>query len=292
MPSQRLAIPALLLALSPALAQAQESPAPEAGPVLKLATYNIHHAEGRDGRLDLKRVADAVRGSDVVALQEVDVRFRDRSGGEDQVARLAEELGMHAAFGANLVEGEGQYGVALLSRFPIASHRNHRLPHDGPARAKAEPRGVLESHVRLPDGRTLRVFVTHLSHDSAPERRVQVDRLRELIGLEAADAPTGPWVLMGDLNFRPDSPEYARLLGDEPRRVVDAWPSAGRGAGPTIGLDGPHPARIDYVLVSPDLAPGLLRARVDAEVDGSDHQPVFVELRLPAAPAAGREPAR
>jgi endonuclease/exonuclease/phosphatase family metal-dependent hydrolase len=93
---------------------------------------------------------------------------------------------------------------------------------------------------------------------------------------------------MGDLNCRPDSEEYASLLapakeGTAPR-AVDAWAKLGKGPGPTIGLDGKSPGRIDYILVSPDLAAGLEAARVDTETKASDHQPLFATLRVKTRP--------
>ena len=97
------------------------------------------------------------------------------------------------------------------------------------------------------------------------------------------------WVLMGDLNFTPDSEEYALLAGelgeDEPLLKVggfaDAWRFVGQGDGSTMGLRTEHSGRIDYVFVSADLAPLLKAARVDTETQASDHQPVTVETRWP-----------
>jgi endonuclease/exonuclease/phosphatase family metal-dependent hydrolase len=254
-----------------------EAEPPKDGTPLRLATFNIHHAEGPDSILDLDRVARAVRDADVVGFQEVDVRFRARSQFVDQADRLAKVLGGEVAFVGNLIEGEGQYGVALVSKLPITSRRHHLLPRSA-GREQAEPRGVLEVTLDV-RGRPLRVFVTHLAHDSKADRALQVDAIRKLI---AGDR--GPYVLMGDLNLRPESEEYARLLAPEPggtAPLADAWPRVGAGDGNTIGLGGRSPGRIDYVLVSPDLVPGLERARVDTEVRASDHQPVFVTLRLP-----------
>jgi endonuclease/exonuclease/phosphatase family metal-dependent hydrolase len=271
--SRRVVVLALALAL-PTWAGAEP---PEAGAPLRLATFNIHHAEGPDAVLDLDRVARAVRDADVVGFQEVDVRFRARSRFVDQADRLAGALGGEAAFAGNLVEGEGQYGVALVSKLPITARRHHRLPRSA-GREQAEPRGVLEVTLDV-RGRPLRVFVTHLAHDSKADRGLQVDAIRKLI---AGDRR--PFVLMGDLNFRPGSEEYARLLAPESggnAPLVDAWPRVGAGDGHTIGLGGRSPGRIDYVLVSPDLVPGLERARVDTETRASDHQPVFVTLRMP-----------
>ncbi len=56
---------------------------------MKLVTYNIQYSRGKDGRLDLARIAEAVRGADLVALQEVD-RHMPRAEEIDQPARLAE----------------------------------------------------------------------------------------------------------------------------------------------------------------------------------------------------------
>lgn len=266
------------LALASTVAAADD----EAAAPLRLATFNIHHAEGDDGKLDLERVAAVVRGADIVAFQEVDVRFRNRSAGQDQADLLGKALKGHVAFGPNLVEGDGQYGVALVSKYPIVSSRNHRLPRSA-GREAAEPRGLLETVLDV-RGRRLRVYVTHLAHDSRDDRRLQVDAVRSII---EAGAAVGPAILMGDLNFRPNDPSYAALLAPpreaEKALLVDAWPQVGKGDGPTIGLGGRSPARIDYILVTPDLAPGLESARVDTETRASDHQPVFATLRLPEA---------
>lgn len=270
-PCNRLATLALLaLSLAPAAIERGAEP-------VRLATFNIHHAEGPDGRLDLERVAAAVRGSDLVAFQEVDVRFRDRSGKVDQAAALGKALGGSVAFGGNLIDGDGQYGVALVSRFPILSSRNHPLPRS-PGREKAEPRGLLEAEVDV-RGTRLRVYVTHLAHDSAADRALQVDAIRARVA-----AGTGPAVVMGDLNLRPDSADYSRLSGTGPAPVlIDTWTVAGRGPGATIGLDGDKPGRIDYILATPDIAGGFSNAHVDAATRASDHQPVLVDLAWPPA---------
>lgn len=54
---------------------------------MKLVTYNIQFGKGLDGRVDLDRIADEIRGADIIALQEVE-RFWPRSGNTDQVASL------------------------------------------------------------------------------------------------------------------------------------------------------------------------------------------------------------
>ena len=56
---------------------------------LRVLSYNIHHGEGTDGKLDLKRIAKLIRDSkaDLVALQEVDKKV-SRSQGVDQAADI------------------------------------------------------------------------------------------------------------------------------------------------------------------------------------------------------------
>ena len=90
-------------------------------------SYNIHHGVGADGRLNLDRIAGVVRAekAEVVGLQEVD-RFWRRSDFVDQVEYLARELGMQAAYGANL----DLYPDDPLATAPPVRHRHPRqVPH-------------------------------------------------------------------------------------------------------------------------------------------------------------------
>ena len=61
---------------------------------MKIVTCNIQYGRGRDGRFDLDRIADAVSGADVIALQEVE-RFWSRSGGVDQPRLIARRFPEH-----------------------------------------------------------------------------------------------------------------------------------------------------------------------------------------------------
>src|SRR5689334_21597772 len=93
-----------------------DEPAPKA---LRVLTYNIHHSEGTDGKLDLPRVVWVIKAArpDVVMLQEVD-RNTTRTGKVDQTAELARFTGLHAEFGKAIDLQGGGYWLAVLSRFP------------------------------------------------------------------------------------------------------------------------------------------------------------------------------
>jgi endonuclease/exonuclease/phosphatase family metal-dependent hydrolase len=246
--------------------------APPARP-LRVATFNIHHGVGLDNVLDLERIAATVEstGADVVGLQEVDVHFGQRSDFVDQASWLADRLGMYAAFGANLdfdplTPGapRRQYGTAILSEHRIRETNNTLLPRP----AGGEQRGLLAAQIRV-RGLPVRIFNTHLQHDSQVERLAQVAAIRDVLA-----GTNESVVVLGDLNATPDSPEIAGLTED----LVDAWVTAGVGAGYTFDAATPH-ARIDYVMSSGDVV--ARTAAVVTTADASDHLPVVVDLGLP-----------
>ena len=88
------ALPVVALALG----ACRQVPVVEDTPVLRVATYNIRHGRGLDGRIDLERVAAAIEalGADVVLLQEVDQGTR-RAAGVDQARELGRLTGRSRA---------------------------------------------------------------------------------------------------------------------------------------------------------------------------------------------------
>ncbi|MFD9793163.1 endonuclease/exonuclease/phosphatase family protein [Streptomyces sp. NPDC059070] len=264
--------PALALALL-LLPLATAQPSAAAAPrTLTVLTYNIHHGAGADDSLDLDRAARVLRdsGADVIGLQEVDRHYSSRSDFADQAGWLAQRLGMHMVYGANLSldparrgDPRRQYGTAILTRFPVRESHNTLLPrpHQG------EQRGLLEADIDV-GGESVRVLNTHLEHTSQDERIAQADAIGDVV--DGSDSPT---VLVGDLNATPGTREVAVLT----RRLGDAWRAAGEGAGYTFDVRDPR-KRIDYVLVSPGVS--TRRAEV-LDTDASDHLPVSAEVSLP-----------
>jgi glycerophosphoryl diester phosphodiesterase len=243
-------------------------------PALTISSYNIAHAAGTDGRLDLERIAQEVErgGAELVGLQEVDRHWSERSEFVDQAQWLADRLGMEVVYGANLDldppapdRPRRQYGTAILSAHPILWHRNTHLPRP----EGGEQRGLLEAGIDV-DGVRLHVANTHLQHTSAVERRAQTERIVELLR-----PVKNPIVLVGDLNARPDAAELTPLWS----RLVDAWPRGGEGDGFSYPSSAPS-ARIDYVLTTPDV--GVEAART-LPSPASDHLQLVAELVLPSA---------
>ena len=92
---------------------------------IRVMTYNIHHAEGMDGKINLDRIANLINSyrANFVGLQEVD-RHANRSNNLDMVLELARLTGMYWAFGKNLELNNGDYGNAILSSYPILDQKN------------------------------------------------------------------------------------------------------------------------------------------------------------------------
>lgn len=181
----------------------------------RVASANIRHGLGDDGRVDLERTARELRGlgADVIGVQEIDAAYGPRSGNVEQPTVLAGLLEMQHAFGAALDLPPAQaggprrrYGVALLTRHEILSQHMHPLPDHPAAAAPGEPRAVLHTRLRRADGEELDVLVTHLEAGDGAHRTSQVQGIVRL-----ADPLTGPVVLMGDMNADPASAELAAL---------------------------------------------------------------------------------
>jgi endonuclease/exonuclease/phosphatase family metal-dependent hydrolase len=236
-------------------------------------TYNIHAGHG-----DLSRTAEAIRAQspDMVALQEVDVHWSERSGFVDQVGALASALGMEARFAPiySLPNRENralprEFGVAFLTRHRIVTWRNDTLTRLSTQDSNATPApapGLLEAVVDI-HGTRVRIFNTHLDYRADPAvRRRQSGEM-----LAAMRDVAEPMIVFGDFNATPDAEEIAPLLG----RLRDAW-SSDSGPGYTYPADTPV-KRIDYILVSRDFH--VVGARVPP-TDASDHRPVVADLVL------------
>lgn len=233
---------------------------------LRVLSYNLHHGEGTDGRLDVERIAGVIHSAspDLVAIQEVDRRTQ-RTGNVDQAAEYARLTGLFGWFGAAMPYQGGEYGQALLSRWPLVSPRVIPLPGT-PGR---EPRIAVTAEVEVPAFGILRWAGCHLDAARADDDRwEQAGTLLAELGRDGL-----PTLLAGDFNDVPESRVMRRMLGDD-----TGWEdTAGERASPTIPAEAPR-SRIDYVLASPPGAWRTLESRVLAEPVASDHRPLLVVL--------------
>ena len=228
-----------------------------------VASYNIHRGVGLDRRLDLDRTVEVIAemSPDVVGLQEV-VR-QNGSKQADQAAYLAARLGMELIMGVTRAHGDGTYGNAVLTRFPVIGSGGFDL-----SRGRREPRGCLRVDLGV-NGSTLHVFNCHLGL-GLQERREQ---LRLLAGFVQASARLhGPRMLMGDFN------EWHR--GPITRGLRVEFSS------PLRRMRRTHPAifplfRLDRIYWDAELEGEAFHAhRSRLARVASDHLPVVARLRL------------
>jgi endonuclease/exonuclease/phosphatase family metal-dependent hydrolase len=194
------------------------------------------------------------------------------------VAVLERATGLHAAFGRTLDYDGGQYGIALLSRWPISDDTLVSLPVEPPQRRAGgsyEPRGALIARATAPD-LVARLLDTHLDASGDDHyRRQEIAVINRLLAALVADSSGGATRLVlagGDFNAEPGSAVHAAALSAGWR---DAWLECGDG---TPGLTFPARApvkRIDYLWLT-----GRARCTSARVVGGeaSDHRGVLVTV--------------
>lgn len=294
-----------------------------------ISTYNIQWGKGRDGVVDLDRIARTVAEADVIGLQEVERDWREMEHA-DQVQRLAELFpdrhvffapsididGSSRAADGRVVNSRRQYGLMVISRWPVLTARSFPLP-SYPVHGHLNDSSILlETVIGHPVG-PFRFYVTHMNYVSERQRLLQTRQIIDII----ADAPRqggpitgpgvpaseygadwiaiardevppmpGPAILLGDFNMMPNAPEYTLLTGPvspdygrlaEHGLFGDALTLAGMSeqAGITYPANDIEQAkRIDHIFVTVEFAGLVRRAWIDEAAEASDHQPVFAEL--------------
>lgn len=235
---------------------------------LTFASYNIHKAVGVDGRRDPERILGVLReierehGADVIALQEVDMRF----GARESVIprRLIEEHSPWQAVAPRTKSASlGWHGNVVLVRkgIEVVGVEPIELP-------TLEPRGAVCAHLAH-GGQAFRVAAMHLDL-SGLRRRHQVETVRD--HLSAHGAP--PAVAMGDLN------EWS------PRR--GALSAFGQGLcvhAPGHSFPSRRPiAQLDRIVTSAHWHVEAMGVHASALARvGSDHLPVWARLSLTTA---------
>ncbi|WP_100961246.1 exodeoxyribonuclease III [Bosea sp. FBZP-16] len=252
---------------------------------LRVATFNINNINKR--LPNLLAWLDATQ-PDIVALQELKAK--------DSAFPLA---AVEAAGYGAVWQGEKTWnGVALLARGAEPVIIRRRLPgddEDGQARyIEAAIGGIVVASIYAPNG----------NPQPGPKFAYKLAWMKRLIAHAAELKATGvPVILAGDYNVAPTEIDiYPTKSWDDDaliqpgprrsfRRLVDqGWTDALRHLFPNQRIysfwtywrgrfERDHGLRLDHILLSPDLAGGLVDAGVDLDARGrdgaSDHAPVW-----------------
>jgi endonuclease/exonuclease/phosphatase family metal-dependent hydrolase len=244
---------------------------------LRLLTWNIHKCIGGvDRRYAPGRILEVIRHyrPDVALLQEVDSGVR-RSNHDRQVDLLGEQLGFrHRTYFPNVrVRGGGEYGNAILSRFPLTETSNIDLTIPPKKR-----RSVLHARYRVyfprtgsrrTHVRTLHVYNLHLGL-AGFERKRQLQKFLDSHPFVHLDRRT-PVVVAGDFN------DVWGTLGSM------LHPAGFRGGRPQRTFPAYAPMRaLDAIYVRGDvvLRQVMTGAHLDLCRHASDHLPLIADLEI------------
>ncbi|MCG2622252.1 endonuclease/exonuclease/phosphatase family protein [Arthrobacter sp. I2-34] len=254
-----------------------------AGTKVRVMTFNIRHGTDEEDDLDLESVADDIESAkaQIVGLQEVDRHRSARSDFVDQAKWLAKRLDMHFAFGLNRKtppqkghRQPGLHGVAVLSKFPILTARNHMLTNLKYKHRPTKQRSVLETVIDI-KGAKISFYSTHLDNQRKEQR---LSQMKEILAITAQSGR--PSILVGDLNAQPSS----RVVGLAKTQFRDIMADLGEGEELTFPYDDPD-RRIDYILTR---GPIVARWATVIDTGSSDHMPVVAGLTV-AKPASKQD---
>lgn len=221
---------------------------------LRVVSFNVAFAKEVDRAIDLLRSEPALRGADVILLQEMD---------GPGTRRIADALGLRFVYYPAIRSHRTgrDFGNAVLSSWPIADDDRIVLPHTAFLRGTQR---IATAATLLVDGTRVRVYSAHLGTPleiGAGARREQLARILE-------DAAPYPHVIVGgDMN--------SHGIGDVAVDHGFAWPTRD---GPKTTFFG----RWDHVFVRGLLPPhtGPAAGTVRDARDASDHVPVWTVARI------------
>jgi endonuclease/exonuclease/phosphatase family metal-dependent hydrolase len=279
---------------------------------MKVVSYNIQFGRGMDGVIDLVRTCGAIRGADIICLQELDQGWK-RSGEKDQPVEIAGlmpsyyyvygssfdvDASNRAAHGA-VINRRRRHGNMILSRWPILSSRSINLPkHHHPDKFNMQMtcvEAVIDTGAIV-----IRVYSYHAGYLDSAERLAQVGEFASVFTRSPVEK--GAWsgkpdidgddwsnrrstpqmplsaIVCGDFNAAPDTEEYQLLLAQA--GLSDCWELVDPVNRETSTLrkdtsdDIQVSGKIDHILITPDLCDHLEQVVIDDDADGSDHKPI------------------
>jgi len=239
------------------------------GPVAKVMSYNIHigNPPSREASYrDLAAIAKVInlQKPDLVALSEVDNKTKRSGVTVDQAKELGELTGMYYYFTKAMDYQGGEYGDAVLSKFPILESKRYVLPTTG---GGFEPRSAAIILVEK-EGHKFYFGSTHLDHTGDDANRIlQAEELVEIInGLNR------PIILAGDWNAQPESQPIHILKQALTPTCINNCP---------LTFPAVKPDRtIDYIMYKPMEKFKTLNLRIINETYASDHLPLVAEIEL------------
>ncbi len=168
---------------------------------LKVLSFNIQHGAPQGSTvINLNNTAASIKasGAHLVALQEVDKNTKRSGLNINQAEELATLTGMYFYFSKSIDYQGGDYGVAVLSKFPILQTKRIELPNNA---SGGEQRSIAYVTVEMPDKTKVDFASVHLDL-KFDNRKEQI----EILNVLGSTAPN-PLIVAGDFNAKPKDSE-------------------------------------------------------------------------------------
>lgn len=234
---------------------------------LTVVTYNINHGKGVDDLYSSIRIARTLEQyePDLIALQEVDMGT-NRVNQDLQIEIIAKHLEMFYLFGKTINRIGGEYGNAILSKYPIISSQNSDISPDN----TSEKRRLLRATVDL-GFRTLKFYSTKFGIMDE-EKKYNSQRIGKF--MKRMD-PDDPVIIGGDFGVKPFSP----LLNSLMNNLIDLGTkfNSSTATYPTTLMS----RRLDYILVNKYVEPMEYYIPIDTlSTISSIHLPIVAKVRI------------
>jgi endonuclease/exonuclease/phosphatase family metal-dependent hydrolase len=218
----------------------------------RIAAYNIRSGKGLDDVRDINRTATALKGFDMIALNEVRKNALSLSS---QAEKLGDILGMGWLFLPNQKRYYGEYyGNGFLSIFDVDYFYREQLIYD---KEKSRSHRNLTTIRFEFNGKLITLLVTHLDRGSIRNEQLSyvIQKFKNY----------DHCILIGDLNTPGNDSQLTDLLDDG--NIKDAI---------NIALGSNDIARVDWIIVK-----GFKVVDGGFEPEGiSDHPLFWVELEI------------
>ena len=236
---------------------------PAAGQVLKVCSVNVLTSNRQHDRI----IAGLrTYNADIIAVLELSTELTDR---------LTEDMGDDYPHRVMEPDDGGNFGIGLLSRFPLQNVRIFELT--------SLPLPSISADVEW-NGRTVHIMATHpippMSRGYFEARNHHLQSLGKLATEQRTDRPTVPIIVVGDLNVTPWSPHFRNFqqASGLEESCAGPWfvrlqPTWYRWSAFPFGLV------LDHAFSTPDL---ICTKRLVGLDTGSDHRPVYVEYAVTA----------
>ena len=230
---------------------------------IKIASYNIR--AGLDSSIESIANAIVELGADVIEIQEIDEsNVRNSYSQTDLLKKLAKFD--YSYFCDATPYKKGQYGHAILSKYPLKDPITIKLPK----RRDKEDRVMCLTRIELDNKKNILIAGAHFGlNDNTEQIQYAMNTLQSWIKQEQI-------ILLGDFNTTPDGHNYELLTQYyhefmPPESMYDTFPT-------------PFPSkRIDYILTSKEYSvcgikpKDVFRSAVNFS-HLSDHYPLMIEI--------------